>query len=110
MVTPPAILGTVRRAGRRDRVERLAAGAVADRMEVNLDPGRIEPGHGPAHEIGVVEADPAIVARAAVPVAIRLEKRPGVVLEHPVDHDLHRAGVEAADRTGSSPLEQLVDL
>ena len=58
-------LGPFARAGGLDRVERLAHRAVADRVEVRLEPERVEPGDVALERLGVDLAQAAVVGRAA---------------------------------------------
>ena len=87
----------VGRPGRRDRVQRVADGAVADRVQVHLEALGVEPGHRRrAASSRSTKRDAAVVRVPAAAVAVGLEQGAGVVLQHPVQHDLHRRGVEAA--------------
>ena len=54
----------VRAPGGLDRVERVPDGPVAERMEVRLEPDRVEPRHGLAKRLGVDEVDAAVVVGA----------------------------------------------
>ena len=49
------------RAGRLDGVERLADGAVAERVEVRLEPEGVEPDDGLLEDLGVDEVDAPVV-------------------------------------------------
>ena len=92
------------------RVERLAHRPVADRVEVRLEPERIELRDPGREALGVDLAEAAVVGRAAVAVAVRLEHGAGEVLEDPVHHQLHARGLVAADRGRPAPLDELLDL
>ena len=51
---------TVGGPGGRDRVERVANGAVADRVEVRLEAEGVDAGHGIGQDLGVDEVDAAV--------------------------------------------------
>ena len=51
-----------------------------------------------------------VVGMPAAAVAVRLEQRTGVVLQHTVGHDLDAGGVEVADHTVLALGEELGDL
>ena len=78
------------------RVQRLPHAAVADRVDVHLEPGRVEGLHGLAQPLGVDERVAAVVGRMAAAVEVRLEQRRGPVLGDAVLHDLHGRGAEPA--------------
>ena len=82
-------------ARRLDRVERLADGPVAERVEVHLEAGRVERGHDLAESRRIDERQAAVVGVVAVPVAVGREHRGGLVLGDAVDHDLRRAELVA---------------
>ena len=65
----------VRLARGRDRVERIADGAIADRVEVGLEPERIEARHPRARAPRDRSAEAAVVGRVAVVVEVRIEHR-----------------------------------
>ena len=71
-----------------DRVEALAHGAVADRVEVQLEAEPVELGGRGVQHRGVDERDPGVVGEVTVPVAVRLEHRRREVLGDAVLHDL----------------------
>ena len=58
----PRVGPAVGRAGRLDRVERVADGPVADRVEVRLEADRVEPGHRLGEQLGVDEVDARLFA------------------------------------------------
>src|SRR6266446_6907021 len=96
--------------GRLDRIERLADGSVADRVEVDLETGRVQSPDVVAEGNGFDEAETAPVARGAATVEVRLDHRPREVLQHSVLHDLYRVCPEAPYCSSSRALDELVDL
>jgi HAAS domain-containing protein len=80
------VAASVRLLRRFDRVERLAHGAVADRVEMHLEAVAVEEGHDAGELLGLVHADAAVVS-----TRIRLQKRSREVLEHAVLEDLRSA-------------------
>ncbi len=98
----------VRGARRLDRVESLAHGAVADRVEVHLEAVGVELRHRLLEELRLDHRDAAHVLLARQPV--RLEHDGGVVLHHAVLHDLDGADVEPALRVFAAQALDVLDL
>ena len=100
----------VRRARGLHRVQRHPHRPVADRVHVHLEAVGVELGEGGLEQLGVDVREPAVVGVTAAPVAVGLEHRAGVVLQHAVGHDLDRGRVEARRAAGLAQGAQLVDL
>ena len=97
-------------AGRLDRVERLANGAVAEGVEVHLETGCVELGHVVAQRDRVDEAQAGVVGGTAVVAEVGLEHRGREVLGDAVLHDLHAGGGEASHPPLGPTGDQLGDL
>ena len=70
-----AIAGAVGVQGRLDRVERLAHGALGQRVEVHLEPLGVQAGHRLPHDLGLDEREAPVLGRPALRVQVRLEDR-----------------------------------
>ncbi len=102
-VAPP--VGT---AGGTHGIECATDGAVADGVEVTLEPGRVECGDVSPELDRVDEVDPAALRWPALLGEVRLEHCGGEILGDPIEHELDRGWREP---TGDpSPLSQLFDL
>src|SRR4029453_16799517 len=95
----------VRVPGRLDGVERLAYGPVADRVQVYLEPVRVEEHEHPLELLGLVHRHPPVVRPL-----VRLEEGAVEVLEHAVLEDLHSAEPETPERPALAHLEEILDL
>ena len=88
----------------------LADGAVAERMEVRLEPGRVERGHVLLQRLGVDEVEAPVRRRDAARVEVRVDHRRRVRLDDAVEQQLHAVRPEPARRRASGTFEELVDL
>ena len=90
----PRAANAVRGPGGLDGVQRVADRAVAERVEVNLEPFTVQRGDEPGQLGRVDEIQPGVPGGTAVRVQVRLQHRRGVGLDHPVQHHLHASGAE----------------
>ena len=100
----------VGRARRGDRIEALAHRPVAERMEVDLESGCVEPRDDGVERARLHEAVAAIGGRPPVAAQVGLEHRGGEVLDHAVLEDLDARRSKAAHRGDPPALDQLLDL
>jgi hypothetical protein len=101
---------TVGCSGGRDRVERVAHGAVADRVEVRLESECIDAGHRVGQYLGIDEVDAAVGGWRPGPVQVRLEHRGGEVLGDPVEQQFHAGGLEASVGSPFAEVQPSLDL
>ena len=101
---------TVGGPGGRDRVQRVAHGPVADRVEVRLEAEGIDAGHGIGQDLGVDEVDAAVRRLAPRPVQVGVEHRGGEVLGDAVEQQLDARGLEPAERAALPEVEPALDL
>ena len=104
------VVEAVGRARRLDRVERLAHRAVRERVEVHLEPERVQPRDRLLQELGLDHREPAVVGRVAVLVEVGVERRAREVLADAVLHDLDARGGEPARLSPGAERDQVVDL
>ena len=98
-------------AGRLDGVERVAHGPVAERVEVRLEPERVEPDDVAAFRVSAsMKSSPELSVAWPCDVEVGLEHRGGAVLDDPVAHELHARRRVAAEDAVRPPLDELVDL
>ncbi len=100
----------VRASRRLDGIERRAHRAVADRVEVRLEPEGVERRDPGLEALGIDLEQTAVVGRPAVAVEVRLEHRAGEVLEDAVHHELDARRRVPADGRGPPTLHELLDL
>ncbi len=91
-------------------VEAVPDGSVPDRVHVDLEAFSVEGGDRLDELVTVEVGDARLVGLVAGGVAVGAQHGPGVVLEHPVAHDLHGRGVERADGAAIPPRGELLDL
>ena len=106
----PGVGPAVRLAGRLDRVERVPDRAVAERVEVRLEPEGIEPHDRGLERLGVDEVEAAVVRGAPVDVEVRLEHRRRLVLDDPVAHELDARRRVPAEHAVRAPFDDVLDL
>ena len=106
----PGIARPVGPPGDLDGVERLAHGAIADGVDVDLEPERIEPGDGRGEGGGLDQAVAAVRGWQSVAVEIRLEHGAREVLEDAVGEELDARRRVARPRRSGPSLDQLLDL
>ena len=88
-----------------DGVQRVADGAVADRVHVHLEVARVEECDDALEVLGRDHRDPVVVG-----ADVGLEQGAGEVLEHAVREDLRPADPQAADRAGRAELDEVLEL
>ncbi len=92
---------------RLDGVERLTHGAVAQRMEVHLEPFGVEGHDGVVQQRRVDEREPVVLCLASARIEVGRRHRCREVLGNAVLHDLDAGGPEAPGLAGGSTLDQL---
>ncbi len=103
--------GLVHPADGLDRVERRPDGAVADRVEVELESGRVERGGNHASQaLRVDEVDPGVGGGVTRGVQVRLQQGPGEVLENAVEHQLDGGGPQPVEGGGAARILEPRDL
>ena len=106
----PRVGRTVRASSGLHGIEGRAHRPVADRVEVGLEAERVQL-RDPAREPVRVDLEQAaVVCRAAVAVAVRLEHRAGEVLEDAVHHQLDARRRVPPDGRRAPTLHELLDL
>ena len=103
-------LATVRPPRDLDGVERVAHGAIADGMDVDLEPERVEPRDGRPEGGGLDEAVAEVRGRQPIAIEVRLEDGTGEVLEDPIGEELDARRRVARPCGPGPPLDQLLDL
>ncbi len=93
-----------------DRVERLAHRTVAQRVEVRLEPERVQLRDRVLQQFGIHERDAGVVRRHAVRIEVRRQRGRGEVLDDAVLHDLHARRREASDRGARTGIHESLDL
>ena len=106
----PRVGPAVRLAGRLDGVERVADGPVAERVEVRLEPERVEPDDGGLSVSASMKSSPELSVAWPWTSKYGLEHRGGAVLDDPVAHELDARRRVAAEDAVRPPLDELVDL
>jgi hypothetical protein len=106
----PQIVVAAAPPGRSHGVQRVADGAVSQRVEVNLEPLLVERGDVSGELVRIDEVEAGLVAHTALAVQVGLEHGGGVILGHPVQHDLHAGGAEAAGPPILAGFHELLDL
>ncbi len=82
------VVAAVGRVRRLDRVERIPRRAVADHVDVELEPRGVDQGNDAEQVIALDEHDPAPVRRRAVDRRIGIEQSGREAVAHAVGHDL----------------------